>query len=355
MATQERRGIRVAVDQLNANGGIDGRQVDLITDNTESNPETALQKAKRLVEQEGADMLFGAIVSSSALAVTEYANSQEVPYYTNASADPLTGENCKRSTFVLNPSELMRANMMAPTMIERSGTTGWIHIYDFAWGYSIQSAFDQVFPQMDADVTVENVTRSPLTATDFSNSISQIASADLDWVLLGIGGAGLSTFLKQAAQFDLQSQVDIYGPEAVQSARRDAGDAIRGMYTHGRYTHTFDTEPNAAFVEAFTAENDLPPNQTAKDAWEAVNLYKAAVEETGSTAFEDVVSATEDLEIDSLMGSLGMRGCDHRCIRPMHVAQVGEDDEFGIPAFDIVETVPGEDTMPACEDTGCQL
>ena len=355
MATQERRGIQVAVEQINEAGGIDGKQVRLITDNSEANPETTLQKAKRLVEQENADMLFGAIVSSSALALTEYANAQKVPYFTNASADPLTGEKCQRSTFVLNPSEAMRANAMAPMMLERSGSKGWIHIYDFAWGYSVEGAFKAAMSGLDANANIQNVTKSPLTATDFSNAISQIASADIDWLLLGVGGSGLSTFLKQAQQYGLKDKVDIYGPEAVQSARRDAGDAITGMISHGRYSPTYDTEPNKAFVKAFTAKHDLPPNQTAKDAWEAVHLYKAAVEQAGSTEFDAVVSATEDLELDSLMGSLSMRACDHRCKRPIHIAEVGQPDEYGIPAFDIMESVPGEDVMPSCEQTGCQL
>ena len=355
LATQGKKGVEVTVEQINKAGGIDGRQVELITENTEGDPQTALQKAKRLVEQENVDMLYGAIVSSSALAITEYANQQNVAYFTNASADPLTGPKCQQSTFVLNPSEAMRAGAMAPVMVERSGAKGWIHIYDFAWGYSVDKAFTAALEAQDANVDIQDVTKSPLSETDFSNSISQIASADIDWLLLGLGGTGLSTFLKQAAQYGLKDQVDIYGPEAVQSARRDAAADIKGMVTHGRYSSTYDTEPNKVFVEAFTDKHDLPPTQNSKDGWEGVNLYKAAVEENGSTAFDDVVSATEKIEIDSLMGPLSMRACDHRCQRPIHVAEVGEPDEYDIPAFDFIESLPAENVMPACEETGCNL
>jgi branched-chain amino acid transport system substrate-binding protein len=256
---------------------------------------------------------------------------------------------------VLNPSEAMRANAMAPTMVDRSGSKGWIHIYDFAWGYSVEKSFKAALSGLDANSDIKNVTKSSLSATDFSNAITQIANADIDWLLLGVGGSGLSTFLKQAQQYGLKDKVDIYGPEAVQSARRDAGDAITGMISHGRYGPSYDTKPNKQFVEAFTAKHDLPPNQTAKDAWESVHLYKRAVEEAGSTAFEDVVAATEEGQIDSLMGPLGMRACDHRCKRPIHVAEVGEPDEYGIPAFEIMESVPSEKTMPSCEQTGCTL
>ena len=353
LAKQERQGMRVAVEGINNAGGIGGRQVELVTENTQANPETGLQKARRLVESENADMLYGAIVSSTALAVTEYANQQQVPFFTNASANSLTGADCQRSTFVLNPSEVMRANAMAPTMVERSGTTGWMHIYDYSFGYSVRDGFRSALDGLDTDTTVRNVTTSPLQETDFSNAISQIVSADVDWVVLGIGGAGLATFLTQGQDFGLQEQVDVYGPEAVQSARRDAGDAIIGMITHGRYSPTYDSEPNSRFVNAYTQQYDGPPNQLSKDAWEGVHVFKAAVEEAGSTAFGDVVSAAEGVEIDSLMGSLSMRACDHRCVRPMYVSRVGQPDQYGFPLFESVETVLGLDVMRSCEQTGC--
>jgi branched-chain amino acid transport system substrate-binding protein len=127
------------------------------------------------------------------------------------------------------------------------------------------------------------------------------------------------------------------------------------MITHGRYSPHYDTEPNNAFVEAFTEEHELPPNQNAKDAWEGIHFYKAAVEENGSTSFGDVTSAAEEVTIDSLMGSLSMRDCDHRCVRPMHVAEVGENDEWGVPRFNILETVPAEQVMESCEQTTCSF
>jgi len=355
LATQGKRGMQIATERINNNGGIDGNDVEVIYENTQADPDTGLQKARRLVENENVDMLYGGIVSSTALAVTEYANRRQVPYFTNASADPLTGESCKKSTFVLNPSEAMRGRALGPSILERSGTKGWMHIFDYAWGHSVNKAWSAALEAQDQTVDIVDTTKSPLSATDFSDSITQIASADVDWAILGLGGAALAAFLKQASQYDLQDSVDIYGPEAVQSARRDGGDTIRGMITHGRYSPHYDTEPNNAFVQAFTEEHELPPNQNAKDAWEGIHFYKAAVEENGSKSFGDVTAAAEEVTIDSLMGSLSMRDCDHRCVRPMHVAEVGENDEWGVPRFNILETVPAEQVMESCEQTTCSF
>jgi len=355
LATQGKRGMQITTEQINNNGGIDGNDVEVIYENTQADPSTGIQKARRLVENENVDMLYGGIVSSTALAVTEYASRRNVPYFTNASADPLTGEKCQKSTFVLNPSEAMRGRAIAPKILERSGSKGWIHIFDYAWGESVNRAWSAALEAQDQSVNIVDTTRSPLTATDFSDSITQIASADVDWAILGVGGAALTAFLKQASQYGLQDSVDLYGPEAVQSARRDSGDAIRGMVTHGRYSPHYDTEPNNTFVQAFTDEHELPPNQNAKDAWEGLHLYKAAVEENGSKSFGDVTSAAEEVTIDSLMGPLSMRDCDHRCVRPMHVAEGGENDEWGIPRFDILETVPAEQVMESCDETTCSF
>jgi len=354
-AEQERRGMRLAVRQVNEAGGIAGRQVEASYDNTNADPKTALEKARNLVSGEGVSMLYGATLGPSALSISGYTTEQQVPYFHAASLNALSRADCSKSTFNLNVDEAMRSKAIVPTILDRTGGDGWLQVFDIPWGQNIQNGMDRALSDLDTDSQVVNTTVSGLQETDFSNVISQIASSDADWVYIGMGGGGLSAFLKQADQFNLRDQVDLYGASAGQPARQAAGSAITGLIAHSRYTPLYESDVNKRFREAFMAEYDVPPNQFAKDAWEALHLYKAAVEEVGTTDYEAVVGGIEEAEIEGPMGPVSMRACDHRVLRPIHIGEIIDSDQYEAPVAEVIETIDGTETTIPCEETGCSF
>jgi len=350
-AEQERRGVQLAAKQINEAGGIDGRSIELTHENTNADPKTATEKAERLVSGQGVSMLYGADLSPSGMSIAQYSNQQEVPYFTAVSSIALTGERCQKSTFMLNVDELVRGGAMMPTILDRSGSNGWVHIYDFAWGQDIRTGIEAALEGTDAGL--ENVTSSELGATDFSNVVSQISSANPDWAYVGLGGGGLVAFLKQAKQFGLRDQVDLYGPAAGQPTRQAAGDSMLGFVAHSRFTPLYDSDVNSQFIDSFRSEFDRMPNDLAKDAWEALYLYKAAVESAGTTAFDEVTAALEEAQIEGPVGDVAFRACDHACERPLHVAEMVNSEEYGNPVGEIITSVDSQSSMRPCNETGC--
>ncbi|MGQ4557123.1 ABC transporter substrate-binding protein [Halobellus sp. GM3] len=350
-AKQEQRGVKLAVNRINEAGGIDGQQVEVIHENTNANPKTALEKAQRLIENENVDLLYGANLSPSALRIAPYTNEENTPYLTPVSSTALAGEACQQSTFPTNIDPTTRSKAIVPTMLERSGSQGWIHILDFAWGHDVRDGVQAALADRDAEVL--DVTTSALDATDFSNVVSQISSADPDWAYLGVAGGALVGFLKQAQQFGLAEQVDLYGPASSQPTRQGAGGAIEGYVSQARFTPFYDSAENDQFVSSFAAEYDSLPNDYAKDAWEALHLYKAAVEEAGTTSFGDVTAALESVQVVGPMGEVSFRECDHSCQRPVHVAEMVASEEYGYPCGDIITTLDSESKMVPCEESGC--
>jgi len=355
LAESERNGIQLAEQKINSEGGINGRDVEVLTRNSEANPEVGFQAAQELVNGENVDMLFGDIISSTSLAIGDWISGPNIPYFTPASADGLTGENCAKQMFVLNESERMQSAALAPWMVENSGTNGYIHTWDFAWGYSLESNYRARLEEMDADVTVIDFTTSPLTETDFSGAISEIISADPDWVFLGFAAAGLSTFLRQAQQFGLKNEMDVYGAEATMSARRAAPEAIAGTTHIVDYDPESDNDANAEFTSMYADEYDDQPSQWSMRAWEAVHLYKAAAESAGTTESEPVISELENIEIQSLMGTLSLRECDHRQTRDVRIGEVSGMSEYDVPGFDILQTTPADEAMPPCSEIPCSF
>jgi branched-chain amino acid transport system substrate-binding protein len=356
-AEQERRGMRLAVKRINQDGGINGRPVEAVYESTNADPKTAAEKAGRVMSAEGASMVWGGQLGASALAISKLTEEQQVPYFTIASLNSLSRADCKKSMFLLNADEVMRTNAMLPVIEERtgSGTQGWLHIFDFSWGYDVRDSMRSVLNSGDYDLELpeSNVTSSPLTATDYSDVISQMSSANPDWAYIGLGGGGLLAFLKQAQQFGLQDRVDLYGPSAGQTVRKPAGDAIVGFVAHTRYTPLYDSDRNREFLSAFREEYDRTPNQFAKDTWETLHLYKAAVEQAGTTDFAEVVSALEDVEIEGPVGPVSFRACDHRVIRQLLISELVNSEEFQEPVGRIISNVDGESTMTPCEEMGC--
>jgi ABC-type branched-subunit amino acid transport system substrate-binding protein len=350
-AKQERRGVQLAVKQINEAGGIGGREVQATHENTNADPKTATEKAQRLVSGQGVSMLYGANLSPSGMSIAGYTNEQKVPYFTAVSSIALTGERCQKSTFMLNVDEMVRGRAMVPTILERSGSDGWLQIYDFAWGHDIKAGINSALEGTDGKLLGN--TSSKLGATDFSNVVSQISSANPDWAYIGLGGGGLVAFLKQANQFGLRENVDLYGPAAGQPTRQAAGESMTGFVAHSRYTPTYESSVNTEFINSFKAEFDVMPNDLAKDAWEALHLYKAGVESAGSTDFDDVVSGIEDASVEGPVGTVSLRNCDHACERPIHVAEMVSSEKYGNPVGEILTSVDSPSVMRPCEETGC--
>jgi branched-chain amino acid transport system substrate-binding protein len=356
LATFQEQGAKLAIKRINANGGIDGMQVEGVHEDTQADPQTGKQKARKLVQQDDVDALFGCISSAVGSAVAGYAEAENVPFYPDVAADGLTMENCKRTTFRYETRASQTAAAGAPWAVDNFGTDVWIHNADYLWGNSVASAWERTAKDHDGGVQVVGSTRSELGATDFSSYISQIMSSDAEWVVTGLNGGDAVNFLKQANSYGLKSEKTLVSPvNAFQFIRKAAGEAAQNTYSAIRYYEGFDTAANTQFVQAFRDEYDAVPDNFAHVSWVYMYLYKLAVEEAGSAAADDVIEAQTAVSFDGPMGTTSYRECDHQAARPYSMGKIVAPGDHDWPDIEVSTTIDADQATVPCSSVSCQF
>ena len=352
--TQE-NGTEIAIDYINNElGGINGEEVDVIYEDTATDPETGREGAARLVEAEDVDVLVGGVSGAVAATVSDYAAQENVPYWTYGGAKGITGENCNRATFRYTTNTVQDARGAVPWCLDELGSDVWIHYADYAYGQDIAEDFEAEIEDNGGTVIGESVT--PLGETEYGTYMTEIQSADPDWVVMGVTGADLIAFSQQANDFGLTDSIDFFSINVTtQDIRQGIGDSGVGIYGNVRYFHEWDSEENDALVDAYLAEYDQPPTDPAMVNWTSLMLHAEAAEAAGSVEADDVIEALEGLETGSPMGPTEIRACDHQATREIPIGQIVEPDEYDWPSLEIVHTTPGEDAMRSCEETGCDM
>lgn len=355
LAKTMKQGVNLAVKQLNDNGGINGKTVEAIGEDTQASPQTGKQKARKLVEQDGVDALFGCISSAVGSAVAGYAEQVNKPYYPAVAADSVTMDNCKRTTFRYEARASQVATAAAPWAVDKFGTNVWIHNADYLWGNSVAKAWEKEAKKA-GDTTVVGHTTSKLGSTDFSSYISKIMASDAEWVLTGLNGGDAVNFLKQATSYGLKKEKTLVSPvNSFQFIRQAAGSAAQNTYAAIRYYEGYDTDANKQFVGNYKDANGSPPDNFANVGFTYVKMYAMAAEEAGSVEADAIIDAQTGVSFDSPMGTASYRECDHQAARPMSVGKIVAPTNYDWPSIDVLKTISAEEATLPCSAVSCDF
>ena len=352
------RGAEIAVTHINEElGGVNGRTVNGIVEDTQTDPATGQERARKLVEQNNVDVLIGATSGAVSASVAQYAYKAGVPYFPYGGSESTTGENCAPTTFRYSFSTSQDARAGALWALDKFGSNAWIHHADYSFGQSVRDSWRTELEESSESANIVNVTSSPLGTEDFSSYISQIQSSDIDWVLAVVTGSDATSFLSQAEQFGLKSEVGIIGSGTFsqQPLRQGAGSAAVGVYDLFRYYYRYDLPANETFVQRFLNEYDIPPTSHADNSWTGLHMFAKAANAAGSTEAADVIAELEGMEYDSPTGPVTLRDCDHQAVRDYLIGKIVEPGDYDFPDLSIEQTRPGEDITEPCAETGCEM
>jgi len=355
LAVGQRNGAELAIQHVNEDDGLDV-EITGVYEDTEADPATGRRKAQSTVEQEGASYLMGAISSSTALALNEFALEQEVIYNPGGAAVPITGSNCNEYVFRAETNTAQMAEAISDYTANELGTNVWFHIADYAYGESVMNRVESRM-QQGRDISVVGRSRSQLGAQNFNSYVSQIANSDADVAVLGMTGGDLINFVKQAAGQGLKEQVALMSPTMTFAVVRNAlGEAAYGTYGGVRYLPTLDTGNNQEFVTAYQEAYDSPPDNFARVAYMSITMTAQGIAEAGTTDPAEVKETLPGLGMDTILGENEFRACDHQATNPVWAAElVAPDGGSGPATVDTVKRIDGADALPACGELGCDL
>lgn len=354
LAPGQRNGAELAVETINDSDEF-GFEVEMATADTETDPESGTQAARRVIQQDGADYLMGAISSSVAGALNGVAADEGVIYNPGAAAVNITGELCNEWVFRAETNTAQVAEAVSAYTVNNLGTNVWFHVADYAYGDSVLMRTSERMEEENDSFEKVGESRSELGASNYDSFITEIANSDADVVVLGMTGGDLITFVGQAAEQGLKEEVNLMAPTmSFQVVRGALGQAAVGTYGGVRYVSTLDTGDNPSFAQAYSDAYDGPPDNFARVGYQSLMMTAQGIEEAGSTDPADVKDVLPGLTVSSIYGDIQFRECDHQALNPTWMCElVAGDGEMA--DVELLSKVEGPDAIPPCEESGCSL
>jgi len=311
--------ITLAVEEVNRAGGVLGRQLELISEDS-VNPSTASSKAQRLFERDGAAVLIGEISSASGLAISQVAaRNKRIFVNTGCNSDELRGKSCNKYMFHVEGANttyvkacgqaLVRDNMIKGKKL--FGLTA-----DYAFGHDLLRVA-KIFVQANGGTFIQDELVAT-DATDFSPYLLKIRQAKPDLVISNLAGNQITNFIKQYAEFGLPYPTAGFGFDTAVAWGAGA-DNFAGTWPL-IWHHDVDTPASKAFVAAFIKKYGKPPENQAWGEYVALKAMVQAMSEIKSTDSDKLIDYFEKgAQLDILKARKGyFRAWDHQLMQEMY-------------------------------------
>jgi branched-chain amino acid transport system substrate-binding protein len=340
---QVRWGLDLATKEVNAAGGIMGRQIELIYEDEEANPAVAVQKADKLFQVNKVDFLTGTVNSGSTLAVGQVAERAGKLIATTVSfADSITADKCSPNVFRVNARAGQQSSALAVWLSKDKPKANVFYLGpDYEMGRSTVAAFKSAAEKVGA--TSSGEVFAPLDSKDYTQYFGQLRSARPQVLYTSVAGNDTVRLLTQMQEFGLLSNLTVVGASGTVTAQNlpAIGKAAEGFVTGVGYSAQIDTPANKKFVAAFQAANKIDPDLYGADSYGLIYAYKAAVEKAKSTETDKVREALRGLKWMTPQGEKTIRAGDHQAVQTMYVVRITNGQ------FKIGGEVKGDDAVGA--------
>lgn len=321
-----RNGWQLALDEINASGGVLGKKVTAASRDDGATPTDAVRAAEELVTRDGATVLMGGYLSNVALAIADYAKQKKVVYVASiAATDSLTMDQGNRYTFHLRANVYMYANMLAE-QARALGVKRWAIVApNYEFGHSAAEAFKKVLKDKVPDVVFVAEQYPPLGKIDGGAISNALEEAKPDGIFSALFGADMAQFARDGIArglFDSRYVLSIASgyPEYLAPMR----DQVPiGWITHGYPWSEIDIPEHKKFVEAYRAKFGEPPGAFSMMGYIQLMMIRDAVTKAKSVAPDDIVSAMKGMHFESIVGPLQIREIDNKVSLGTWVGKLG--------------------------------
>jgi branched-chain amino acid transport system substrate-binding protein len=309
-------GIRMAEEEINKGGGVMGRQIGIVSEDS-VNPATAATKAQRMLDQDGVAFLMGEINSASAVTIMQVAaRNKRFFMQIGARSDALRGKNCNRYTFHVDiPSHVMvyavgkalvRDNMM-------KGKKFYTLTADYIFGHDLAGAAKEFFDANGGQLIGDELVATDVT--EFSPYLLKIRQAKPDVICSNLAGNQVTNLIKQYAEFGLPYPIVGFNLNTADAWAAGEGN-LSGTWPTVWY-HTLDVPSSKTFVANFIKKYSKPPENHAWIEYISLKMMAQAMNETKSTDTEKLITYFEkETQFEILKGRNGyFRSWDHQLMQ----------------------------------------
>lgn len=336
----------LAVDEINASGGLLGRQIQKVGFDTQSDMALYTQYAQQLVRAEQVDVVHGGILSASREAIRPTLRRANVPYFYNVMYE---GGVCDRNHFSTGITPAQHIEVLVPAAMKKWGKTVYVLAADYNYGQLMAKWMAHYVGQNGGEVKATEF--FPLDVSDFGATIVKIQEAAPDMVLSAlVGGAHLS-FYRQWAAAGMKGRIPIasstlgVGNEHMVLTAQE-GDGILVAYSWSR---EYDTPNNKAFLDQWQSRfGDVSAiNEFAVGTYQGIKLWAEGVRKAGTTEKEALVEALESgISIDGPSGKVTIDAKTHHAVLETHLMEVQNQSLAILESFGARQPI---DTQLVCD------
>ena len=360
LSKNEIEGAKLAVDEINAQGGITGRPVELLVEDSANSADTGVQKARKLIDGSQINLLIGDVNSAIALALAQVANEKGILHIVSGGhTDAVTGKQCHWGTFRVCNTTRMETNAVGKAVADQYGKKWFFLTADYAFGHTLQSGMEASLKEVGGTKAGEAL--CPLGTTDFSAYLIQAQAASPDVIIvLNAGQDGVNS-LKQIVQFGIDKQIHIAGAQQeLEVLEALPPEARIGTWVFEWYWKQPGVAGVDAFVDTVKKRTGKMPTARTWFGYTSVHTYGLIANQEKTLEPVKLAHALQGFvlppEIALQPNKAYYRAEDHQLMTSLYVGHAKADGgDNGEDLFEVANVVAGDKAAPPPSETGCNL
>ena len=336
-----KRGAELAIDQINAAGGVLGKKLELITRDDGGNPGEAVRSAEELISSDKVAVLTGTILSNVGVAVTDLAKQRRIFFLASAPlTDKIVYQNGNRYTFRLRASTYSHAAALVPEAAKLNKKR-WALVYpNYEYGQSAVEVFKRLLQRAQPDVQFIADQAVPLGKIDAGAVAQAIDDAKPDAIFNVLFGSDLAKLVREGETRGVFKGREVVSlltgePEYLDPLGSDA--PVNWLVT-GYPWYAIQTPEHKAFLSAYQKKYNDYPRIASLVGYDTFKALAAGLAKAGSADPEKLAEAFKGLSFDSPSGKIMFRPQDHQSTFGLYVGRTDVKDGKGyMKSFDYVD------------------
>ncbi|TMV78666.1 ABC transporter substrate-binding protein [Thioclava sp. BHET1] len=328
-----RKGWQLAVEQINAAGGIDGKTLEVISKDDGGKPANAITAANELVSRDHVALLTGTFFSNIGLAVSDYAKQRHVMFVAGEPlTDAITWKDGNKYTFRLRPSNYMQAAMLAEEAAKLPAKRWATIAPNYEYGQSAVAVFKEILSKKRPDIEWVGAQWPTLGKIDAGAEVGALEADKPDAILNVEFGPDLVKFVREGNTRGLFKDRSVVSfltgePEYLDALK---AEAPTGWIVTGYPWYSIKTPDHDAFLKAYQAKYDDYPRLGSVVGYSEIQAIAAILKKAGSTDTTKMIAAAEGISFPTPFGAVTFRKIDHQSTMGAFVGKTAVQDGKGV-------------------------
>jgi branched-chain amino acid transport system substrate-binding protein len=322
LAAETRAGIEIAIEEVNAKGGIAGRPIELVMRDDKLRPDAALRGAKDLVLSDKVDFLVGTTSSACALAVSGYAKESKVPFIVTISqSEHVTGKHGHRYIFRMNTNTHLYSYADAYAASRLPITKWWLLNPDYEYGHACYNQFKEMVKKLKPSVEFVGEGWPKLGEPDYTPFLTPFMASEATGLFSALAGADALKLIKNGKALGLFQKKTILDHDlgylvGYFPLGKEMPEGIWGGTQYPFWEFKNNPRNNAFHQKIMSKLNNMPPSLSGAQGYETIWAIAKAAQKVGTADVEKIIDGLEGIRLDTFAGSVTIRKFDHQATWP---------------------------------------